>query len=141
VAEESKVRVLCAAGAELDESLRGCLPGHELVFVRTMREAVAALRHDGFRLLVIELNFDESRMFELLQHVRALPKYAGVPVICCYGDHLNLSDAVIRNIDVAVKALGGLAFLDLREGSFSYAADCRLLGRLAVQTGGMLPPH
>ena len=133
--------VLCAAGAEMDEKLRECLPAHDLTFVRTMREALAALRHDGYGLLVIELGFDESRMFELLQYVRALPKYAGVPVSCCYGDHLSLSDAVVRNIEVAVKALGGLAFLDLREGSFSYAPDCRLLGALAVQTGGMLPPN
>jgi hypothetical protein len=125
----------------MDEKLRECLPAHDLTFVRTMREALAALRHDGYGLLVIELGFDESRMFELLQYVRALPKYAGVPVICCYGDHLSLSDAVVRNIEVAVKALGGLAFLDLREGSFSYAPDCRLLGALAVQTGGMLPPN
>jgi len=130
--------VLCAAVPETDEKLRECLPGHELSFVRTMHEAISALRHDGYQLLVIELGFDESRMFELLQYLRALPKYREVPVICCYADHLNLSEAVIRNIDVAVKALGGLAFLDLREGSFSYRADCGRLGTMAVQSASGL---
>jgi hypothetical protein len=105
-----------------------------------MHEAISMLRRDGFRLLVIELSFDESRMFELLQYVRALPKYKDVPVICLYGDHQSLSDAVIHNIDVAVKALGGMAFLDLRDGSFAYDADCGVLGRVAAQgAGAMLP--
>lgn len=121
--------------------MRACLPERQLAFARTLHEAISALRHDGFQLLVIELNFDESRMFELLQYVRALPKYKDVPVICVYGDHLNLSDALIRNIDVAVKALGGMAFLDLREDSFAYHADCGLLGTMAAQTGNPLPPN
>lgn len=115
----------------MDQRARECLPGHELNFVRTMHQAVAELRRDGYQLLVIELSFDESRMFELLQYVRALPKYRDTPVICVYGDPQNLSEAVIRNIDVAVKALGGMAFLDLREGSFAYPADCRALGEVA----------
>ena len=138
---EHKLSVLCAAVPELDDTLRDCLPGHELTFVRTMHQAVAALRRDGFRLVIIDLNFDESRMFELLQHLRALPKYAGVPVICIYGDHLNLSDAVIRNIDVAVKALGGMAFLDLRDGSLAHRADCHRLGAIAAHTGSVSRPY
>jgi CheY-like chemotaxis protein len=137
VAEDSqKTRVLVATVPEMDERLRECLPGQELFFVRTLHEAIVALRRNDFQLLVIDLNFDESRMFELLQYVRALPKYEGVPVICVYGDHLNLSEAVIHNIDVAVKALGGVAFLDLRDGAFAYRADCSLLGSLAAHNGG-----
>jgi hypothetical protein len=131
MAEPAKARVLVAADAEMDERMRDCLPGHELNFVRTMHQAVGELRRDGYQLLVIELGFDESRMFELLQYVRALPKYRDAPVICVYGDQQNLSGAVIRNIDVAVKALGGMAFLDLREGSIAYRPDCRVLGRVA----------
>jgi DNA-binding NtrC family response regulator len=136
-----KASVLVAAGAEMDERVRECLPGHELTFVRTMVQALRELRRDGFQLLVIELNFDESRMLELLQYVRALPKYKDVPVMCVYGDNLNLTEAVIRNIDVAVKALGGMAFLDLREGSFAYQADCGKLGGLAETSASMLPPN
>jgi CheY-like chemotaxis protein len=127
-----KARVLVAAVPELDARVRDCLPGHDITFVRTMFEAVGALRHDGFQLLVIELNFDESRMFELLQHIRAQPKYQNARVVCVYGDHLNLSESVVRNINVAVKALGGEAFLDLREGSLARAHDCATLDRTAA---------
>ena len=135
-----RARVLAAAGPELDARIRECLPGHDITFVRTMFEAVGALRHDGFQLLVIELNFDESRMFELLQHIRAQPKYRDARVVCVYGDHLNLSAAVVRNINVAVKALGGEAFLDLREGSLAHPHDCAALDRAAAaSTAGLRP--
>lgn len=138
---KASAKVLVAAPSEMDERVRECLPGHPITFVRTMREAIAMLRLDGFELLIIELSFDESRMFELLQYVRALPRYKDAPVICLYGDHQNLSDAVIRNIDVAVKALGGMAFLDLRDGSSAYETDCSLLGRVAAQSGGAMLPR
>ena len=126
-------RVLVADVPEMDEKVRECLPQRDLTFVRTMSEAIRALRRDGFQLVVIGLNFDESRMLELLQYVRALPAYKEVPVICVHGDHLNLSEAVMRNIDVAVKALGGVAFLNLRDGALDYHKDCSFLGRVAAE--------
>jgi len=78
-------RVLVADVPEMDERVRHCLPGHELLFVRTMREAMVTLRHDSFSLVVIGVHFDESRMFELLTHVRSLSAYDAVPVVCVQG--------------------------------------------------------
>ena len=75
-------RVLVADVPEMDGKIRECLPGHDLSFVRTMYDAVRVLRHDGFQLVVIGLEFDESRMLELLQYVRGLPHYQDVPVVC-----------------------------------------------------------
>jgi hypothetical protein len=124
----------------MDEKIRDCLPGHELTFVRTMYEAISALRHDGYRLVVIGLEFDESRMLELLQYVRALPKYRDVPVVCAHGNHHNLSDAASKNIDVAVKALGGLAFLNLADGAIDYPRDCGFLDRVAAESGTSVRP-
>ena len=125
----------------MDEKLRECLPEHDITFVRTMAEAIRQLRRDGFQLVVIELSFDESRMLELLQYVRSLPNYREVPVICVHGDHLNLSQAVLKNIDVAVKALGGLAFLNLRDGAINYRKHCSFLDRVASETGQGLRPN
>lgn len=95
----------------MDEKIRECLPGREIT----------------------GLEFDESRMLELLQYVRTLPAYKEVPVVCVHADHLNLSEAVMRNIDVAVKALGGVAFLSLQDGAIQYHKDCRFLGRVAAE--------
>ena len=134
-------RVLVANAQEMDEKLRECLPGHDLTFARTMNQAVSELRHDGFQLVVIGLEFDESRMLELLQYVRALPHYKEVPVVCVYSEYYNLSEAVLKNIDVAVKALGGLAFLNLGDGVLNYKSDCAFLDRIAVESGQSVRPN
>ena len=118
----------------MDEKITQCLPGHDLTFVRTVYDAIKALRHDGFQLVVIGLEFDESRMLELLQYVRGLPVYKDVPVVCVHADHMNLRDSVMKNIDVAVKALGGKAFLDLSAGAINYGEDCSFLGHAASGT-------
>ncbi len=133
-------RVLVADVPEMDEKIRECLPGHELTFVRTMQQAISALRHDGYQLVVISLDFDESRMFELLQHVRALPKYKEVPVVCVHDQIHNLGDAVVKNIDVAVKALGGLALLNLADGAIEYRRDCSFLDHVAIESGTSVRP-
>src|SRR5882762_708164 len=137
----TSAKVLAAAAPEMDEKLRECLPGHDLTFVRTMGEAIRALRSDGFQLVVIGLDFDESRMLELLQYVRSLPAYREVPVICVHGEQFNLSDAVMKNIDAAVKALGGLAFLNLGDGAIKYPEDCSFLERAAIESGTSLRPN
>ena len=93
-------RVLVADVAEMDEKIRECLPGHDLTFVRTMWDAMRALRQDGFQLVVIGLEFDESRMLELLQYVRGLPRYlvrhqARVP------EHLQVQgDGLLGDVEV-----------------------------------------
>ena len=127
-------KVLVADIPEMDEKVRECLPGHELTFVRTMFEAMRALRHDGFHLVVIGLHFDESRMLELLQYVRGLPAYKEVPVICVQCLEVALADAVLKNMDDAVKALGGTAFVDLRDHVTHFRSQCEFLERLVAET-------
>jgi hypothetical protein len=134
-------RVLVAASPDTDEKIRDCLPGHDLTFVRSMPEALRALRHDGFQLIVIGLEFDEHRMLELLQYVRTLSHYREVPVVCVHADHLNLNDAVMKNIEVAVKALGGLAFVNLSDGVIDYRMGCALLDRVATESGQSIRPN
>jgi len=137
----TSAKVLAAAAPEMDDKLRECLPGHDLTFVRTMGEAIRALRSDGFQLVVIGLDFDESRMLELLQYVRSLPAYREVPVTCVHGERVNLSEAVMKSIAVAVKALGGVAFLDLRDGALDYQKDCGVLDRVAIESGSSIRPN
>ena len=125
-------RVLVADVAEMDDRIRHCLPGHELVFVRTMREAMTALRHDGFSLVVIGVLFDESRMFELLSHVRSLPAYREAAVVCVQGSEMMMPEAVMRTVDMAVKALGGTAFVDLGVVAREVRRHCDFLDRAAI---------
>ena len=129
----AKTKVLVADVAEMDETVRSCLPDHDLTFVRTMNEAVHELRRDGYQMVVIGLHFDESRMFELLRYVRSLPQFKTIPVICVQCLDVILSEAVLKNMDDAVKALGGTAFVDLRDEVHVFRTHCDFLGRVASQ--------
>lgn len=132
-------KVLVADVPEMDERIRHCLPGHELTFVRTLAEAVRMLRRDGFSLVVIGLHFDESRMFELLSHVRSLPNYNEVPVVCVQGLDFIVPDAVKRTVDMAVKVLGGTAFVDLRDEAHDFRRHCDFLDRVAIEGTHLRP--
>ena len=125
-------KVLVADVPDADEKIRECLPGHELVFVRTLGEAIRALRANGYQLVVIGMHFDESRMFELLQYTKALPAYKDVPVICVQCLEMGLAEAVLKNMDDAVKALGGTAFVDLRDHALHFRNHCQFLEQLAA---------
>ncbi len=135
------IKVLVADIPEMDEKIRDCLPGHDVTFVRTMYDAIRALRHDGFQLVLIGLDFDESRMLELLQYVRGLPCYKDAPVVCVHADNMSLNEAVMKNIDIAVKALGGIGLLDLADGAIHYKQDCSLLDQAAIESGQSIRPN
>ena len=128
-----QAKVLVADIPEADEKIRECLPGHDLHFVRTLGQAVRELRKDGYQLIVIGMHFDDSRMFELLRYVRNMPSHKDVPVICVQCEEVMLSDAVLKNMEDAVKALGGNAFIDLRDNSHVFRSHCDFLNRVASQ--------
>ena len=136
---ESMAKVLVADVPEMHPRIQDCLPGHECVFVSSMRDAAKALRHDGFSLIVIGVHFDESRMFELLSYVRSLPVYRDAAVVCVQGLDLVMPEGVMRTVDMAVKALGGTAFVDLRDEAFDFRRHCDFLGRVASQGSSLRP--
>ncbi len=129
----SQAKVLVADVPESDEKIRDCLPGHDLHFVRNFPQAIKELRKDGYQLIVIGMHFDESRMFELLRYVRGLPKHNDLPVICVQCLDVLLSESVLKNMDDAVKALGGTAFVDLRDDAHVFRSHCDFLNRVASQ--------
>ena len=129
----SQAKVLVADIPEADSKIRECLPGHELHFVRTFGDAMRELRQNGYQMIVIGMHFDESRMFELLRYTRGLPHHKDVPVICVQCQDVMLSEAVLKNMDDAVRALGGTAFIDLRDGTHVFRPHCDFLNQTAIQ--------
>ena len=129
----SQAKVLVADIPEADDKIRECLPGHDLHFVRTLGAAIRELRRDGYQLIVIGMHFDDSRMFELLRYVRTLHQHKDVPVVCVQCEEVMLSEAVLKNMEDAVKALGGNAFVDLRDGSHVFHNHCQFLNQIATQ--------
>src|SRR5262245_11502480 len=97
-----------------DARLSGILAAHELVFVRTLEEAKSTLTGRNFDLIVIGVHFDESRMFDLLRYVRWQERHRATPVICVLSLDFARQPIASEGVEIAVKALGGTAFLDLK---------------------------
>ena len=100
-----------------DARLLGILAAHELVFVRTLDEAKSTLTGRNFDLIVVGVHFDESRMFDLLRHVRAQERHRATPVVCVLTVEFTRHAVAAEGLEIAVKALGGTAYLDLKASS------------------------
>jgi CheY-like chemotaxis protein len=112
---EPGAKIMLAIVADKVELWRRILAGHELVFVMTLREALQRLAQaDDFRMVVIGVHFDESRMFTLLGDLRAHPKYRNIPVLVVLSPgQYAFSGIAVEGIDRAVTALGANGFLNL----------------------------
>src|SRR5687767_10029348 len=73
------------AATDIDQHLLECLADCRATLVRSFEEAQRVLRERWFRMVVIDVNFDHARTFDLLQHVRSLADMNGMPVLCVQG--------------------------------------------------------
>ena len=96
-----------------DARISAMLNGHDLSFVRTLDEAKATLSGRNFDLIVIGVHFDESRMFDLLRHVRWQERHRATPVVCVLSADFARHAIAAEGLEIAVKALGGTAYVDL----------------------------
>jgi len=105
-----KLRILVAAYPEGHRRLRAVLVGHDLVFAETLFEAEAALAAAPFDLAAIGTRFDESRMFDLIRHIRADEKTSGIAIVCFRGILFRrASDKVlVEGLSLGCEALGAV---------------------------------
>jgi CheY-like chemotaxis protein len=106
-------KVLLAEGPGINRAIRESFCGCEVTSVQTFDQARRALEQQRFRLVLIDLQFEQSRMVELLEYLKSLDGYQDVPVVCLQGTDRRVSDALRQNMNQAVRALGGRAFFDL----------------------------
>lgn len=78
----------------------------------TLDEARAAL-DPAPSLVVCGCHFDEGRMYDLLRHMKATPALQNVPFLAIRVLEGELDDALYESVKIAVRALGGNAFVDL----------------------------
>jgi PleD family two-component response regulator len=107
----SKVVLVADTG---DARLPGILAGYSLSFVRTLDEAKSILAARNFDLILIGVHFDESRMFDLLRYVRAQERHRATPVVCVLTVDFTRHAVAAEGLEIAVKALGGTAYLNLK---------------------------
>ena len=107
-------RILVADLPEAFAVFRASLAGsYTLVTAETLDEARAALV-DEPDLVVCGCHFDEGRMYDLLRFLKAAPGLGHIPFLatrCVPGELLD--DALYESVKIAVRALGGDAFVDL----------------------------
>ena len=120
--------VLVAAGAEIEERLQRVLTGHDLATVRTLREATDLLDRREFGMVIVDVHFDESQMFELLHYVRINRQDANVPIVCILGAQRErrLSRVLVESLNYAVKAMTANAFLDFAQMPDDEGGNARL---------------
>lgn len=109
-----KLRILVAINPEGHDRLAAILSGHDLAFVETMTEAQSILAARPFDLILIGTRFDESRMFELVRHVKSVEKTADTPVVCfrgILGRHPK-ETVVVEGLVLGCQALGAASFHD-----------------------------
>jgi CheY-like chemotaxis protein len=106
-------RILVADTPESVVALRAALTTSlPLHAVSTLEEARAAVAQTPL-LVICGCHFDEGRMYDLLRLLKAEPALSKVPfmaVRCLEGE---LEDAIYESVKIAVRALGGNAFVDL----------------------------
>lgn len=135
-------RILVADSAESFAAFRDALTStFALVHAETFEAARAALA-PAPALVVCGCHFDEGRMYDLLRLLKATPGLGNVPfmaVRCVPGELLD--DALYESVKIAVRALGGNAFVDLLrwQGRWGPAEASHRLTRL-VQTLAATPP-
>jgi hypothetical protein len=108
-------RVLVAGTQEAVEAARAALGGElELAAAYSVAEALKAVA-GGVELVLCNVRFDDSRMFDFLGALNAMPSARRIPVICCRVERNPMSAGARRGIELALEALGVLAFLDMHE--------------------------
>lgn len=136
-------RILIADTPESVEICRPCLTGpFALVQAGTLDEATHELR-GRIDMVVCGVHFDEGRMYDLLRHLKRSPRLERLPFVAvrCLEGELEFDGALRESVKIAVKALGGNAFVDLLRWQREYGAHeagrrfTELLQQLTVKNG------
>jgi CheY-like chemotaxis protein len=120
-----KKRILVADG-DADSRLHAILRGCELSFAHSLEQATLAALTREFDLILIDMHFDDSRMFDLLRHLRSDNRLGGTPVICMRTHRFEWANITGEGLEIAVKALGGQAFIDLAKFGTDGEADAAI---------------
>lgn len=112
----AKPRVLLAARPVARHPFHAALGADaDIVEAETLDEAVQYLtKPDEPKLVCCTVYFDESRMFDLLRHVRWQERHRATPVVCVLTAEFTRHAIAAEGLEIAVKALGGTSYLDLK---------------------------
>lgn len=108
-------RILIAVAPDTEERVRRILSGHDLLFVRSIADAEAVLATSGVRLVFVGARFDESRMFDLLDHIRKDAEHKKIPIVAAIIGPTALTPVTIQGMAHATKLFGASVFVNLND--------------------------
>lgn len=120
----SATRILIADTPEgvqaFRQALSTALPLQAATSLEQAREAV----QEPPALVVCGCHFDEDGMYDLLRYLKASPPLDKVPFVAvrCVEGEMALDGALYESVKIAVRALGGNAFVDLLRWQRRYGA-------------------
>jgi CheY-like chemotaxis protein len=93
------------------QALSTTLPLQAATSLEQARQAV----QEPPAVVVCGCHFDEDKMYDLLRHLKASPPLDKVPFVAvrCVEGEMALDGALYESVKIAVRALGGNAFVDL----------------------------
>ncbi|HZQ74096.1 MAG TPA: hypothetical protein VFB08_14360 [Burkholderiales bacterium] len=104
----------------------------DLRVAHTLYGALDALDKET-ELILCNVRFDESRMFDFLYAVRARPNSAAIPIVCFRAPDKSLSEAMHGAIDSALRTFDNATFVDMHEIARKSGAAAAMDGlRVAV---------
>lgn len=108
-----KPRILVAAEPRSIEVVTQALDGRfELDFISTMTRAVS-YSYDETDVILCDIYFDESRLFDFLRYAKSNPGTRSIPFICINTIERALSKTLVQGIEISCKALKAVGFADL----------------------------
>lgn len=123
-------KVLVADVPELEDVFHSFFgAAHDVTYTPSYPEAISAIETNRYDLIIVGMHFDESRMFEVIRHIRHQGENVDTPVVGVRGMPTDLSENMHKAVEHAVEALGGNAFIAFSLERDSLAAACRAIER------------
>jgi CheY-like chemotaxis protein len=111
--KKARARILVAGGDKSYNRLLSLLGReHSVVSVDTIEKAVRVAKSEIFDLVVCDIEFDESRMFDLLQALKKNKQQKPKPFICFRQTPSPFGEAVQTGVLTAAKLSGANAYMD-----------------------------
>lgn len=113
MASSIKKKILLAETPERSEGLRLALEGYVDIIVSSSLEDASRQIGKELDAVLCSVNFDDSRMFDLLQLLKQDSATRKIPFICLHTLDSALSTTCIRMTERAVALMGGDGFIEL----------------------------
>jgi len=130
-------RILAAVAPDTERRLRRILSGHDLLFVKDLADAKAAL-DPTIKLVFVGARFDESRMFDLLDYIRKDAEHRKIPIVAAIIAPTSMTDETVRGLAHTTKIFGASVFVNLNDFADDEIGNTRI--RIIVDAL-LLPPE